>query len=68
MSRLGNLFRVSLALFALVLVYALTLAARNGLADLYAAPARTYLQDKRTLTAVEVEELLKLTNEPLAQD
>ncbi len=52
MSRLGNssrapLIRVTLALFALALVYALTLAARNGLGYLYAEPARNFLQDKR---------------------
>jgi len=38
-------------------IYALTLAARNGLADLYARPAKNYLQDKRdegtTLTETE---------------
>lgn len=40
-------YRVSLALFALALVYALTLAARNGLAYIYAEPAKNYLQEKR---------------------
>ncbi len=52
MSRLGNssrapLIRVSLVLFALALVYALSLAARIGLADIYAEPAKNFLQDKR---------------------
>ena len=41
------LVRLFLALIALALVYALTLAARNGLADLYARPAKNYLQDRR---------------------
>jgi hypothetical protein len=53
MPRLGSrstvpvIIRVSLAMFALVLLYALTLAARSGLAYVYAAPARDFLQDKR---------------------
>ena len=52
MSRRGDssqapFIRVSLALFVLALVYALTLAGRNGLADLYAEPAKNFLQDKR---------------------
>ncbi|NNE61334.1 MAG: hypothetical protein HKN35_10590 [Woeseia sp.] len=34
-------------LVALLLVYALTQAARNGLADVYARPATNFLQDKR---------------------
>jgi len=34
-------------MFALVLLYALILAARNGLADIYAQPAKDFLQDKR---------------------
>jgi len=46
-SRVPVIIRVSLAMFALVLLYALTLAARNGLAYLYAEPARAFLQDKR---------------------
>ncbi len=62
MSRRGNssrapLIRVTSALLALALVYALTLAARNGLAYLYAEPAKNFLQDKRdagvTLTETE---------------
>jgi len=44
-------------MFALVLLYALTLSARNGLADIYAQPAKDFLQDKRdadiTLTETE---------------
>ena len=46
-SRVPVIIRVSLAMFALVLLYALTLAARNGLADIYAQPAKDFLQDKR---------------------
>ncbi|MDH3415332.1 MAG: hypothetical protein OEM64_03375, partial [Gammaproteobacteria bacterium] len=38
---------MSAALFALALAYALSLAARNGLADLYAEPAKNFLQEKR---------------------
>ena len=63
MPRLGSgstvpvIVRVSLAMFALVLLYALTLSARNGLADIYAQPAKDFLQDKRdadiTLTETE---------------
>jgi len=41
------LLRVLLTLVTFVLLYALTLAARNGLADLYAQPASTFLQDQR---------------------
>ncbi len=56
-SRVPVIIRVSLAMFGLVLLYALTLAARNGLAYLYADPARNYLQDQRdagiTLTETE---------------
>ena len=62
MSRPGNssrapLIRVTLALLALALVYALTLAARNGLAYLYAEPAKNFLQDKRDagVTLAETE-------------
>lgn len=60
MSRLRNssrspFIRVALALFALPLVYALTLAARNGLADLYAEPAKNYLQDKRDADVILTE-------------
>ncbi len=52
MSQRGNLYetpfiRVCLAVVTLVLIYALTLAARNGLADLYSRPAKNFLQDKR---------------------
>jgi len=51
--------RVSFALVALALVYALTVAARNGLADLYARPAKNFLQDTRdygvTLTETEFQ-------------
>ncbi len=56
-SRVPVIIRVSLAMFGLVLLYALTLAARNGLAYLYAEPAKAFLQDKRdagmTLTETE---------------
>ena len=48
---------VATGLIAVALVYALTVAARNGLADLYAEPAETFLQDTRasggTLTETE---------------
>ncbi len=48
---------MTLALLVLALVYALTLAARDGLAYLYAEPAKNFLQDKRdadvTLTETE---------------
>jgi len=42
-------FRVRATIVALLLVlgYALSVAARTGLADLYAAPAKSYLQTKR---------------------
>ena len=53
----ASFVRVSVALLALTLVYALILAARNGLADVYAEPAKNFLQDKRdsgdTLTEAE---------------
>lgn len=39
--------RVFSILFALVLLYALTDAMRNGLADIYARPAKKFLQDSR---------------------
>jgi len=48
---------LGLWLFGILLVVALTLAARNGLADLYAEPAKNFLQDRRdagaTLTETE---------------
>jgi len=56
-SRAPVIVRVSVAMFGLVLLYALTLAGRDGLAYLYAEPARDFLQDKRdtdiTLTETE---------------
>jgi len=63
MPRLGSrtrvpvIVRVSLAMFTLVLLYALSLAGRNGVAYLYAEPARAFLQDKRDtgLTLTETE-------------
>ena len=39
--------RAFLALFILALVYALTLAVRDGLADVYSRPAKNFLQSKR---------------------
>ena len=41
------LVRASIAALLLLLTYALSLAARTGLADVYAAPAKSYLQTKR---------------------
>ena len=41
------LVRVSIAALLLLLGYALSIAARTGLADVYAAPAESYLQTKR---------------------
>ena len=63
MSRLGSrsrvpvIVQVSLAMFALVLLYALTLAGRDGLAYLHAQPAKDFLQDKRDagITSTETE-------------
>lgn len=63
MPRLGSrstvpvIIRVSLAMLTLVLLYALTLAARNGLADIYAQPAKDFLQDQRDagITSTETE-------------
>ena len=61
--------RVSVALFALALVYALTVAARNGLADLYARPAKNFLQDTRdhaiTLTEAEFQAIRSNLTESL---
>src|SRR5207302_7047678 len=39
--------RASIATLLLVLGYALSVAARTGLADVYAEPAKSYLQAKR---------------------
>ncbi|MFI4869924.1 MAG: hypothetical protein ACHQDD_11340 [Steroidobacterales bacterium] len=41
------LIRASIAALLLLLGYALSSAARTGLADIYAAPAKSYLQTKR---------------------
>ena len=41
------LVRASIAALLLLLGYALSIAARTGLADVYAAPAKSYLQTKR---------------------
>ena len=39
--------RASIAALLLLLGYALSVAARTGLADVYAEPAKSYLQTKR---------------------
>jgi len=41
------LVRACIAALLLLLGYALSVAARTGLADVYAAPAKSYLQTKR---------------------
>jgi len=43
----STLVRASIATLLVLLSYALSLAARTGLADVYAAPAKSYLQTKR---------------------
>jgi hypothetical protein len=46
------LVRASIAALLLLLGYALSIAARTGLADVYAAPAKSYLQTKRNADEV----------------
>lgn len=62
MSGLGSsprpgFIRVALALLAIVLAYALALASLNGISDVYARPAKNFLQGTRdagqTLTEIE---------------
>jgi hypothetical protein len=50
------LVRASIAALLLLLGYALSIAARTGLADVYAAPAKSYLQTKRDANEVLTRE------------
>jgi len=50
------LVRASIAALLLLLVYALSIATRTGLADVYAAPAKSYLQTKREADEVLTRE------------
>jgi hypothetical protein len=63
----SRLVRVSLALLILLLGYALSVAARTGLADVYAAPARSYLQTKRDANALLTRDEWQALDESLGR-